>query len=67
MCDGRQDTGRRLAVGKIHDRKQQQIEFGQLVGDIPPLTDAARDPQFLDYLPYNELFVELTEGTSGQS
>ena len=40
---------------------QNQIEFGKLVGDIPPLHSAARDPEFLDSLPYNELFVELTE------
>jgi ABC-type glycerol-3-phosphate transport system substrate-binding protein len=47
--------------------KQQQIEFGQQVGDIPPLADAARDPEFLSYLPHNELFVELTEGTAGRA
>lgn len=45
---------------------QNQIEFGKLVGDIPPLNSAARDPDFLDALPYNELFVELTE-TGGRA
>lgn len=45
---------------------QNQIEFGNLVGDIPPLNSAARDPDFLNSLPFNELFVELTE-TSGRA
>ncbi len=54
-------------LAKFMAGKQQQIEFGKQVGDIPPLADAARDPEFLDYLPYNELFVELTEGTSGRA
>lgn len=54
-------------LAKFMAGKQQQIEFGKQVGDIPPLSDAARDPEFLNYLPYNELFVELTEGSSGRS
>lgn len=53
-------------LAKFMAEKQQQIEFGKQVGDIPPLTDAARDPDFLAHLPYNELFVELTEGTAGR-
>ena len=47
--------------------KQQQIEFGNQVGDIPPLNEAARDPEFLNSLPFNELFVELTESTGGRA
>jgi ABC-type glycerol-3-phosphate transport system substrate-binding protein len=43
-----------------------QIEFGNLVGDVPPLISAARDPEFLDSYPYNEIFVELTE-TGGRA
>jgi len=54
-------------LAKFMAGKQQQIEFGKQVGDIPPLSEAARDPEFLDHLPYNELFVELTEGTAGRS
>ena len=54
-------------LAKFMAGKQQQIEFGKQVGDIPPLSDAAHDPDFLNNLPHNELFVELTEGTSGRS
>lgn len=54
-------------LAKFMAGKQQQIEFGQLVGDVPPLNDAARSPDFLDSLPFNELFVELTEGTAGRA
>lgn len=43
-----------------------QIEFGNLVGDVPPLLSAARDPEFLDSYPYNEVFVDLTE-TGGRA
>ena len=54
-------------LAKFMAGKQQQIEFGNLVGDIPPLNEAARDPEFLNSLPYNELFVELTESTGGRA
>ena len=53
-------------LAKFFAEKQQQIEFGNLVGDIPPLNEAARDPEFLNSLPYNETFVELTE-TGGRA
>ena len=54
-------------LAKFMAGKQQQIEFGNLVGDIPPLNEAARDPAFLNSLPYNELFVELTESDGGRA
>ncbi len=54
-------------LAKFMAEKQQQIEFGNQVGDIPPLNEAARDPEFLNSLPFNELFVELTESTGGRA
>ena len=54
-------------LAKFMAGKQQQIEFGNQVGDIPPLNEAARDPAFLNSLPYNELFVELTESAGGRA
>jgi ABC-type glycerol-3-phosphate transport system substrate-binding protein len=64
---GAKNTEGGWALAHFMAGKQQQIEFGQQVGDIPPLADAARDPEFLSYLPHNELFVELTEGTAGRA
>lgn len=63
---GAKNTEGGWQLAKFMAEKQQQIEFGKQVGDIPPLTEAARDPDFLAFLPYNELFVELTEGTAGR-
>ncbi|MFN8488292.1 MAG: substrate-binding domain-containing protein [Caldilineaceae bacterium] len=54
-------------LAKFMAGKQQQIEFGKQVGDIPPLDEAAKDPDFLNNLPFNQLFVELTQGTGGRA
>lgn len=43
-----------------------QIEFGQLVGDIPPDLEAARTPEFLDSYPFNDVFIDLAD-TGGRS
>ena len=64
---GAKNTEGGWQLAKFMAGKRQQIEFGKQVGDIPPLSDAAHDPEFLAFLPYNELFVELTEGTSGRA
>ena len=32
-----------------------------------PLNEAARDPEFLNSLPFNELYVELTESAGGRA
>jgi ABC-type glycerol-3-phosphate transport system substrate-binding protein len=54
-------------LAKFMAGKQQQIEFAKQVGNPPPLIEAARDPEFIDFLPYNEVFIELTEGTAGRA
>jgi ABC-type glycerol-3-phosphate transport system substrate-binding protein len=54
-------------LAKFMAGKQQQIEFAKQVGNPPPLIEAARDPEFLEFLPYNEVFIELTEGTAGRA
>jgi len=48
-------------LAKEFASKRCQIEFGKLVGDIPPLIEAARDPDFLNAYPYNELFIQMAE------
>ncbi len=54
------------ALAKEFASKRSQIEFGKLVGDIPPLIEAARDPEFLNAYPYNEEFIQLAE-TGGRA
>jgi multiple sugar transport system substrate-binding protein len=48
-------------LAKEFASKRCQIEFGKLVGDIPPLIEAARDPEFLNSYPYNEVFIQMAE------
>ena len=48
-------------LAKEFGSKRCQIEFGNLVGDIPPLLEAARDPEFLNSYPYNDQFIEMAE------
>ena len=38
-----------------------QIEFGNQVGDIPPLQSAAEDPTFLNALPYNDVYIKMAQ------
>jgi multiple sugar transport system substrate-binding protein len=49
------------ALAKEFASPRCQIEFGKLVGDIPPNLDAARDPEFLDSYPFNDVFIELAD------
>jgi multiple sugar transport system substrate-binding protein len=46
--------------------KRCQIEFGTLVGDIPPLIEAAQDPDYMKALPFAQVFIDL-EQNGGQA
>lgn len=53
-------------LAKAFASKQDAIEYGNLVGDVPPFADAANAPAFLTALPGAKVFVELSE-TGGRT
>jgi multiple sugar transport system substrate-binding protein len=46
--------------------KRCQIEFNKAVGNLPPLIEAANDPEYLDALPFAEVFIQ-TAAEGGRS
>lgn len=51
------DGGWRLA--KEFASKRCQIEFNKEVGNLPPMEEAANDPEYLDALPFAQVFIDV--------
>lgn len=51
------DGGWKLA--KEFASKRCQIEFNKAVGNLPPMEEAASDPEYLDALPFAQVFIDV--------
>jgi multiple sugar transport system substrate-binding protein len=53
-------------LAKEFASKRCQIEFNKAVGNLPPLEEAAKDPEYINALPYANVFIEMA-ATGGRA